>query len=81
MMEVMMGKLLRISDAVVWLSRVKGINYTRQALYKMICEGQLPYVQRADVEGSGRVRPGGRIMLDQADLEALFVHHPVDENR
>lgn len=76
-MEVKM--LLRVSEAVAFLRREKGINYTEAGLYRLLYRGKLAFTQRADIGGQGAVRPGGRIMIAQADLEKLFVHHPAND--
>lgn len=66
--------LLKVSEAVAFLRDKKGIKYTEAGLYRLLYKGVLPYTQR-DIRGSGSVRPGGRIMIDEADLEALFIRH------
>jgi hypothetical protein len=66
--------LLRISEAVEWLRKERGIKYTRQALYRVIYRGELPFTQRA-IPGAGIIRPGGRIMIDTEDLEQMFQKH------
>ncbi|MCJ7525856.1 MAG: hypothetical protein MUP71_11660 [Candidatus Aminicenantes bacterium] len=76
---------IRISDAVERLKKMekdieeKPAKYSRQRIYQFIYGGKVDYIQREDVGGSGRSRPGGRILVNWDDIVDMFQFHPKEK--
>lgn len=61
-----------ISIAILRL-KSQGVSLSRIRLYQCIYEKKLSLIQSETFAGSGRARPGGRILVDWNEVEKMFV--------